>query len=168
MIIFNPKQIVQLQYPIMAKTEIAFVLSVIAVGLAIFAILFTFIGLGTVRSAQIYLPEQIRQTVAFEENGNVKLMGITGTGEPDNPTLITRAGDYAYVLTVINLGKSPHQLYIDGLEIETKLLQPDDQDTIMVVPKKPNTYHYYDKADELRMLGELKVVQVVPKDSLGG
>ena len=152
---------------IVVKSDIAFVLSVIAIGMAIFAVMFSFIGLGSVRSTQIYLPEQIRQTVAFEENGNVKLIGVAGTGELDNPTLITRAGDYAYVLTVINLGKSPHMLYIDGLDVQTKLLQPEDQDTILVVPKKPATYHYYDKADGLHMLGELKVVKVVPMDTFG-
>ena len=119
---------------------------------------------GSIRPIQIFLPEQIRQTVAFEENGKVIVEGMVGIGASDNPTLVTRSGDYTYILTVINNGKSPHMFYIDGLDVQTKLLQPGDEDTITIMPKKPGTYHYYDKADGLHLLGELDVVQVLPKD----
>lgn len=135
--------------------------------MAAFAILIVFIGAGNVRHVQIYLPEQIKQTIAFEENGNVRIDGIFGTGEADNPTLITRSGNYAYVLTVVNRGKLPHMLYIDGLNIQTKLLQAGENDTITVMPKNPGTYHYYDRANQMQLLGELKVVQVIPEDSFG-
>ena len=72
-----------------------------------FALLMVFVGGGNVRHVQIYLPEQIKQTIAFEENGHVRVDGVFGTGEADNPTLITRSGNYAYVLTVVNHGKLP-------------------------------------------------------------
>lgn len=135
--------------------------------MASFAILVVFIGEGNVRHVQIYLPEQIRQTISFAENGHVRVDGVFGTEEADNPTLITRSGDYAYILTVINRGKLPHMLYIDGLNIQTKLLQPGQNDTISVMPKVPGTYHYYDRAGDMQLLGEFRVVQVVPKDAFG-
>jgi hypothetical protein len=132
-----------------------------------FAILIVFVIEGNVRHVQIYLPEQIKQTISFEENGHVRIDGLSGTGETNNPTLVTRLGNYAYVLTVVNHGKLPHMLYIDGLNIQTKLLQPGQNDTITVIPKEPGIYHYYDRASQMQLLGELKVVQVIPEDTFG-
>ena len=149
----------------MARSDLTFVLAVIAIGMASFAILIVFIEEGNVRHVQIYLPEQIKQTIAFEENGHVRVDGVFGTGEADNPTLVTRSGNYAYVLTVVNRGNLPHMLYIDGLNIQTKFLQSGENDTITVIPKVPGIYHYYDRAGQMQLLGELRVVQVIPEDS---
>ena len=148
------------------KQGISFILSVIAIGIASFAILVAFAGEGNVRHVEIYLPEQITQTVAFQEDETVEIAGISGTAEAHNPILVTRSGDFAYVLAVRNDGTSPHRLYIEGLEVQTDLLMPGDEDTITVVPKKPGTYDYYDKTQTLKKLGQLKVVQVVPRDAL--
>jgi hypothetical protein len=52
------------------------------------------------------------------------------------------------------------------LEIQTDLLMPGDEDTIAVIPKKPGTYNYHDKTEFLNKLGQLKAVQVVPKEAL--
>lgn len=149
------------------KKDVSFIFSAIAIGIAAFAVLIAFAGEGNVRHVEIYLPEQIRQTVVFQGDGTVELAGLYGTGEANNPTLITRSGDFAYVLTVRNEGDSPHRLYIQGLEVQTKLLMPGDEDTITVIPKKPGIYDYYDKTEFLTKLGQLKVVQVVPRDVLG-
>lgn len=148
------------------KKDGPLILSAIAIGIAAFAILIAFTGGGNVRHVEIYLPEQIQQTVAFQGDGTVELVGLYGTGEANNPTLVTRSGDFAYVLTVRNDGDSPHRLYIEGLEIQTALLMPGDEDTITVIPKKPGTYNYYDKTESLKKLGQLKVVQVVPRDAI--
>ena len=80
--------------------------------------------------------------------------------------MITRSGDFTYILTIKNHGDSPHRLYIDGLEIQTKLLMPGEEDTLIVTPRKPGTYNYYDNVETKRLLGQLKVVQVVPADGL--
>lgn len=149
----------------MKQNSVSLVISVIAIGIASFAILMAFVGEGSVRHVEIYLPEQIQQTVAFQEDGAVELAGITGIGDPKNPTLVTRSGDFAYVLTVRNDGNSPHMLYIDGLEVQTKLLQPGEEDILTIFPEKPGTYNYYDKAEDLVQLGKLRVVQVVPRDA---
>jgi len=149
----------------LAGSDLTFVISVIAIGIASFAILMVFVEEGNIRHVQIYLPEQIKQTIAFKENGHVRVDGVFGIGEADNPTLVTRSGNYAYVLTVVNRGKLPHMLYIDGLDIQTKFLQPGENDTITVIPKEPGIYHYYDRASQMQLLGELRVVQVIPEDS---
>ena len=148
------------------KKDTSLVISVIAIGIASFAILMAFAGEGNVRHVEIYLPEQIQQTIAFHDDGTVEIVGIVGIGDSKNPTLVTRSGDFAYVLTIRNDGESPHMFYIDGLEVQTQLLQPGEEETITVFPGKPGTYSYYDKADGLVRLGELKVVQVVPRDAL--
>lgn len=148
------------------KQELSFILSVTAIGMAAFVVLIIFAGEGNVRHVEIYLPEQIKQTVAFQGDGIVELVGIYGTGEASNPTLVTRSGDFAYVLTVRNDGDSPHMLYIEGLEVQTKLLLPGDEDIITVIPKHPGLYGYYDKSDGLKKLGQLRVVQVVPRDAV--
>jgi hypothetical protein len=113
------------------KQGVSFILSVIAIGIAAFAILIAFAGEGNVRHVEIYLPEQIQQTVAFQGDGSIVLAGIYGTGEAHNPTLITRSGDFAYVLTVRNDGDSPHRLYIEGLEVQTKLLMPGEETPLL-------------------------------------
>ena len=148
------------------KKDVSLILSAIAIGIASFAVLIAFTGEGNVRHVEIYLPEQIKQTVAFQGDGSIDLTGVYGTSEANNPTLITRSGDFAYILTVRNDGDSPHRLYIEGLEVQTTLLMPGDEDTITVIPKKPGTYDYYDKTNSLKKLGQLKVVQVVPRDAL--
>ena len=150
----------------MVKSSISFILAVVAIGIALFAILINFVGAGNVRDVKIYLPEQIKQTVVFEEDDSgVRIDGLYGTGEVENPTLITRSGGYAYVLTVINNGKLPHMFYIDGLNVQTKLLHSGENDTITILPKLPGNYHYYDRAGGMQQLGEFKAVQVIPMDA---
>ena len=146
------------------KTDRSFVISIVAIGIALFAVLIAYVGEGNVRQVDIYLPEQIIQTIAFQGDG---MVGIKGIGET-NPTLVTRSGDFAYVLTVRNEGDSPHQFYIEGLDVQTNLLMPGEEETITVFPEKPGTYSYYDKAEGQVRLGELKVVQVVPRDAFEG
>ena len=76
------------------------------------------IGQGTVRYVDVFYPETVRQTVAFRDDGTrIILIGISGIGGENNPTLITRLG-FVYILTVINDDTSPHMLYIDGLDIQ--------------------------------------------------
>ena len=57
------------------------------------------IGQGNVRHVEIFWPEKVEQTVAFKDvDGEVKLVGISGTAEDNNPTLIVRTS-FAYILT---------------------------------------------------------------------
>ena len=126
-----------------------------------------FIGQGNVREFKIFFPEKVEQSVAFQDkDGQVMIVGISGiSGE--NPTLIMR-NSFAYILTVENQDDKPHKLYIDGFEVETKLLQPGSSDTITVFPNKEETYNYYDKVEEPVLLGQLKSVTVVPSDEFEG
>ena len=130
-------------------------------------IMIGFIGQGNVRGVQIFFQEKVEQTVAFQDiNNQTKIVGISGiSGE--NPTLIMR-NSFAYILTVENQGDKPHKFYIDGFEVETKLLQPGSTDSIIVFPSEEGTYNYYDKVDELVLLGQLKSVTVVPSDEFEG
>ncbi|HET9009157.1 MAG TPA: hypothetical protein VFN17_03445 [Nitrosarchaeum sp.] len=126
------------------------------------------VGQGNVRHVQIFWPEKVEQTVAFLDiNGEVKLVGISGTAEKNNPTLIMRTS-FAYVLTVENRGNQHHRLYIDGFDVQTDLLEPGQKDTITIYPDKEGIYNYYDKRQILTPLGQLKSVQVTPSDSFTG
>ena len=127
-----------------------------------------FIGQGNVRHVEIFWQEKVEQTVSFEDvNGQVQLQGILGViGEP-NPHLISRTS-FAYVLTVVNNGDKHHRLYIEGLEIQTDLLEPGEQDIITIYPTEEGPYKYYDKRERLEHLGFLEIRTVVPSDEFTG
>jgi len=151
----------------MNQDKTIIIVSLIA-GVLVLAVLIGFIGQGNVRETPLYYPEKVEQTVAFEEvNGKVQLVGIKGIKGEINPTLLTRTS-FAYILTVINNGTTQHRLYIEGLNIQTDLLEPGEKDTITIFPTEEGTYNYYDKRDRLNFLGKLRVVTVVPSDEFQG
>ncbi len=140
------------------------IVSALVVGVIVFGILIVFIGQGEIRHVEIFLTEQVKQTVAFQDiDGKVTLIGISGTGEASNPTLVTRVS-FEYVLTVVNQGNKHHRLYIDGLNVQTDLLTPGEEDTITIIPSKEGIYNYYDKRDTLELLGQIKAVIVSPDE----
>lgn len=127
-----------------------------------------FIGQGNVRHVPIFSQERVEQTIVFEDiDGKVQIRGTSGVGGEPNPHLITRTS-FAYILTVINNGDRHHRLYIEGLEVQTDLLEPGQQDTIITVPQKEGIYNYYDKRETLKLLGTLEVRTVVPSDEFTG
>jgi len=145
-----------------------FVLIGLIIGIIGFASFVGVIGQGNVRHVTIFWPEKVEQTVAFKEIGDtVKLVGISGTAEDNNPTLIVRTS-FAYILTVENHGTQHHRLYIEGFNVQTDLLAPGQSDTITIYPDKEGTYNYYDKREKLTLLGQLKSVEVVPSDGFTG
>jgi hypothetical protein len=152
----------------MITNDKKFIIFALIGGVAALVIMIGFIGQGNIRETPIFFPEKVKQTVAFQDvNGKVKLVGISGIGEDNNPTLIMRIS-FAYVLTVINQGETEHRLYIEGFDVQTNLLFPGEQDTITIYPKEEGEYNYYDKRQQLEPLGKLKAVKVVPSDSFEG
>ena len=151
----------------MSKDKIIIIAGLI-VGVSALAGMITFIGQGNVREVPLYYPEKVEQTVMFEEvNGQVQVVGIKGVKGEINPTLLTRTS-FAYILTVINNGTTQHRLYIEGLNKQTELLEPGQNDTITVFPTEEGIYNYYDKRQWLTQLGKLKIVTVVPSDEFQG
>ena len=148
----------------MANQDKILIGSALVAGVLTFGIMIIFIGQGEVRHVEIFLTEQVKQTVAFQDiDGKVILVGVLGTGETNNPTLVTRVS-FEYVLTVVNQGDKHHRLFIDGMNIQTDLLAPGEEDTIIVTPSEEGTYNYYDKRDRLELLGQLKAVIVSPDE----
>ena len=152
----------------MAPNDKKFIILGAVGGTIALIVMIGFIGQGNVRHVELFCQEKVEQTVAFEEvNGEVQLLGLKGIkGEP-NPTLLSRT-NFAYVLTVINNGEKHHRLYIEGLEIQTDLLEPGQQETITMYPTEEGVYNYYDKRERLKLLGQIKIVTVVPSDSFEG
>ena len=127
-----------------------------------------FIGQGNVRHVEIFWKEKVEQTVAFEDvNGEVQLKGISGISGELNPHLISRTS-FAYILTIVNNGDKHHRLYIEGLEIQSNLLEPGQQDIITIHPTEEGLYKYYDKREKLEHLGFLEIRTVVPSDEFTG
>ena len=148
--------------------EKRFVIVSLAMGLVALASFVAVIGQGNIRHVEIFWPEKVEQTIAFKDiDGDVRIVGISGTAEDNNPTLIVRTS-FAYVLTVENHGDRHHRLYIDGFNVQTDLLEPGQSDTIVIHPDKEGLYNYYDKRQDLKLLGQLKSVQVVPSDGFSG
>jgi|SRR3989338_4275061 len=144
------------------------ILFAVVIGVVSLAGMMMFIGQGNVRQVQIFWPEKIEQTVAFEDiDGNVQLKGISGIDGEPNPHLITRT-NFAYILTVINNGDKHHRLYIEGLNIQTEILEPGQQDTLTIYPTEEGIYKYYDKRQGLESLGYLEVRTVIPSDEFTG
>lgn len=150
-----------------SKDKLIIIIAIVAAIVA-FGVMVGVIGQGNVRHVTIFWAEKVEQTIAFEEiDGEVQLRGILGIGGEPNPTLITRTG-FAYVLTVINNGDKHHRLYIEGLEVQTNLLEPGAQETITIYPNEEGVYNYYDKREKLKLLGQLKIVTVIPSDEFEG
>ena len=140
----------------------------IVVGVIALAILVGFVGQGNVRQVPIYWTEKVEQTVVFEEvDGKVQIRGIRGVSGEPNPTLLSRTS-FVYLLTVINNGTNSHRLYVDGLEVQTDLLEPGQQETLEIFPEEEGIYNYYDKRQYLTKLGQIKIVTVVPSDEFQG
>jgi hypothetical protein len=144
------------------------ILVVILIGVVSLAAIIGFVGQGNVRHVSIFWQERVEQTVAFEDvDGQVQLQGIVGIGGEPNPHLITRT-NFAYLLTVINNGTTQHRLYIDGLDIQTDLLEVGEQETLIIYPNKEGIYKYFDKRHWFEHLGFLEVRTVVPRDEFSG
>jgi hypothetical protein len=151
--IFNNKKLI----------VIAIIVGVIGLGAMI-----GFIGQGNVRHVEIFWTEKVEQTVAFEDvNGEVQLKGISGISGELNPHLISRTS-FVYILTIVNNGDKHHRLYIEGLEIQSNLLEPGQQDIITIYPTEEGIYKYYDKRERLEHLGFLEIRTVVPSDEFTG
>lgn len=152
----------------MNSKDKSFIIIMLVSGIVALAIIIGFIGQGNVRHVEIFYPEKVEQTIAFRDvNGEVKIVGIKGISEDNNPTLIMRTS-FAYILTVINQGDKHHRLYIEGLNVQTDLLEPGQNDTITILPKDQGTYNYYDLRERPNLLGQIKAVQVVPSDGFEG
>lgn len=92
--------------------------------------------------------------------GELKVIGIIGNSGV-NPTLLMRTKDFAMVLTVINQDKVPHMLYIDGLDVNTKILKAGENQTITFYSPTEGTYNYYDRlSSSAKPIGQIKAVKV--------
>ncbi|MFQ5497874.1 MAG: hypothetical protein ACE5DU_08335 [Nitrosopumilus sp.] len=140
----------------------------ILIGVVSLAAMMGFVGQGNVRHVSIFWQERVEQTVAFEDvDGKTQLQGISGIDGEPNPHLITRTS-FAYILTVINNGDKHHRLFIEGLNVQTDLLEPGQQETLTIFPDKEGVYKYYDKRERLEHLGFLEVRTVVASDEFTG
>lgn len=137
-----------------------FVIIAVVGCMAAIALLFAFVSGGAVRHVSIFLPEKTENTLAFRHiDGKVALVGIKGIAQV-NPTLIMRTGDFAMELTIINQDDRIHILYIDGVNISTKVLRPGDSDVITFYSKGEATYNYYDWGASGGPLGQIKAMKV--------
>src|SRR5688572_23790578 len=100
-------------------------------GIGAFALVLVFISSGAVRHVDIFLPEKTYVTVAFQNiEGELKVVGIGGIAGI-NPTILMRTGDFAMELTVVNQDIVPHALYIDGLNITSRFLEPEQSEVLV-------------------------------------
>jgi hypothetical protein len=152
----------------MISKDKSLIITAIVIGVVALVGIVGFIGQGNVRHVPIFWQERVEQTVAFEDvDGKVQLQGISGVDGEPNPHLITRTS-FAYLLTVVNNGDKNHRLYIEGLNVQTDLLEPGEQETLTIYPDKEGLYKYFDKRERLEPLGFLEVKTVVASDEFTG
>jgi hypothetical protein len=102
-------------------------------------------------------------TVAFQNiDGEVKVVGIAGIAQVD-PTIIMRTGDFAMELTVVNQDSVPHALYIDGLNVSTRVLQPGQSEVLTLYSEGEATYNYYIQGND-EPTGQIMAVKVTMYD----
>lgn len=144
------------------KGEKKFVVLAIVGGIVALAAIIGFAGMGNVRHVSIFWPEEVKQTLEFQtKDGKTVVVGKMGNSGT-NPDLVMRTGDYTYVLTVVNRDTIPHQLYVDSVDIQTKLLMPGESDVLRIQLQNEMTFNYYDIADGKELLGTIRSVQVTP------
>lgn len=128
-------------------------------GMAAFAIALVFISGGAVRQVEIFLPEKTYATVAFQNiDGEVKIVGIAGIAQV-NPTIVMRTGDFAMELTVVNQDSVPHALYIDGMNVSTRVLEPGQSEVLTLYSEGEATYNYYIQGND-EPTGQIMAVRV--------
>jgi hypothetical protein len=149
----------------LAVGDRTFVIAAIVGCVSAFVVLLVVVSGGGVRHSQIFLPEKIEQTLVFMEiDGKTALVGTKGIAQV-NPSLIMRTGDFAMEITVINEDDRAHMMFIDGLNISTRVLLPGDTDVITFYSKGEATYNYYDWLSEDREpIGQIRAMKVTALD----
>jgi hypothetical protein len=141
------------------NSEKKFVILALVVAIILFGGIVLFAGQGNVRHVNIFFPEQIKQTLEFRSiDGKTVVVGTIGNSGT-NPDLISRT-EFAYILTVKNADTKPHLFYVDPIGLKTKLLEPGQEDTIIIQSNKEVTYQYYDIAETRHLLGTIQIKRV--------
>jgi hypothetical protein len=141
------------------NSEKRFVIIALIVAVIAFGGIVLFTGQGNVRHVNIFFPEQIKQTLEFRNiDGKTVVVGIIGNSGT-NPELISRT-EFAYILTIKNADTKPHLFYVDPIGIKTKLLEPGQEDTVVIQSKKEAIFQYYDIVETKQLLGTIQIKQV--------
>lgn len=143
------------------NSEKKFVIIALVVAIAAFGGIIIFAGQGNVRHVTIFFPEEIKQTLEFRNIDGVTVVVGTIGNSGTNPELISRI-EFAYILTVKNADTKPHLFYVDPIGLKTKLLEPGQEDTIIIQSKKEVIYQYYDIAETKQLLGTIQIKRVGP------
>lgn len=140
-------------------SEKRFVIIALVGGFAALGGIILFAGQGYVRHVNIFFPEEIRQTLEFQNvDGQTVVVGTIGNLGV-NPSLISRT-EFAYILTIKNADTKPHLFYVDTMGVKTKLLEPGQSDTITIQSKQEATLQYYDIAEKKQLLGTIQIKRV--------
>lgn len=141
------------------NSEKRFVIIALVGGFAALGGIILFAGQGYVRHVDIFFPEEIRQTLEFQNiDGQTVLVGTIGN-LGINPNLISRT-EFAYIITIKNADTKPHLFYVDTIGVKTKLLEPGQTDTITIQSKQEATFQYYDIAEKKQLLGTIQIKRV--------
>lgn len=140
-------------------SEKRFVIIALVGGFAALGGMIVFTGQGYVRHVNIFFPEEIRQTLEFQNiDGQTVVVGTIGH-LGINPSLISRT-EFVYIITVINADTKPHLFYVDPIGVKTKLLEPGQSDTITIQSKQEADFQYYDIAEKKHLLGTIQIKRV--------
>ncbi len=143
----------------LVNSEKKLVILVLVGGVAALAGIVGFASQGYVRHVNIFWPEEIKQTLEFRDiDGQTVVVGTIGNSGT-NPDLIART-EFAYILTIVNKDTKPHLFYVDTVDLKTKLLEPGESDSLVIKSKTEAIFHYYDIAEEKKLLGTIQIKRV--------
>ena len=89
----------------------------------------------------------------------LRLVSIGGMARV-NPTILMRTGDFAMELTVVNQDTERHMLYVDGLQVHSRVLDPGQREILTFYSRGEATYDYYDYGKQDEPLGQIQAVKV--------
>lgn len=106
----------------------------------------------TPTSTNVTSPSSAPESTSSSQTGQIKEFTVTGSSYKFDPALITiNKGDKVRI-TFTDSGGT-HDLVINGLNVQTKILSSNQSETVEFTADKSGTFDYYCSVDGHRALG---------------
>lgn len=96
-------------------------------------------------------------TVATEEGqpaeDEVRKIEVVGTEYTFSPSALSLTKGQKVILTFRNMGRMPHNLVVDELEVATKTIAGGQSDTVEFTPSEIGTFAFYCSISNHRRMG---------------
>lgn len=92
--------------------------------------------------------------------GPVQEVNISAKEFAYTPSTVSVSKGQAVKINFTNQGTTTHNMVIQGLNVQTKSIQPGESDSVTFTPVTPGTYTFYCSIDSHRSLGLTGTLEV--------